>query len=89
MPLHLQILNLGKQSDNNNVIVKIIWYLLDKKGFKKSDRSDFLGKDIINIKKRNLDKVSKKHLKEITIKAISACLDGKELTSRKIFRRII
>ena len=35
MPLHSQILNLGKQSDNNNVLVKILWYLLDNKGFKK------------------------------------------------------
>ena len=35
MPLHLHILNLGKQSDNINVLVKILWYVLDNKGFKK------------------------------------------------------
>ena len=35
MPLHLHILNLGKQSDNNNVLVKTLCYLLDNKGFKK------------------------------------------------------
>ena len=33
MPLHSQILNLGKQSDNNNVLIKILLYLLDNKGF--------------------------------------------------------
>ena len=36
MPLHLHILNLGKQSDNINVLVKILWYVLDNKGFKKA-----------------------------------------------------
>tara|TARA_B100001113_G_scaffold351357_1_gene350255 strand:- start:1063 stop:1755 length:693 start_codon:yes stop_codon:yes gene_type:complete len=75
--------------DKNDFIQPNKGYLfVAEKGFKKSDRSDFLGKDIINIKKRNLDKVSKKHLKQITTKAISACLDGKDLTSRKIFKRI-
>ena len=59
-----------------------------EKGFRKSDRSDFLGKDIINIKNRELDKVSKKYLKQITTKAISICMDGKDLTSRKIFKTI-
>ncbi|MAU69576.1 MAG: DNA repair protein RecO [Gammaproteobacteria bacterium] len=59
-----------------------------EKGFRKSDRSDFLGKDIINIKNRELDKVSKKYLKQITTKAISTCMDGKDLTSRKIFKTI-
>ncbi len=75
--------------DKDDLIDSNQGYLfVPEKGFRKSDRSDFLGKDIINIKNRRLNKVSKKHLKEITIKAISACLDGKELTSRKIFRRI-
>lgn len=59
-----------------------------EKGFRKSDRSDFLGKDINNIKNRELDKVSKKYLKQITTKAISTCMDGKDLTSRKIFKTI-
>ena len=59
-----------------------------EKGFRKSDNSNFFGKDIINIKNRKLDKVSKKHLKQITREAINACLDGKDLTSRKIFKKI-
>ena len=41
MPLHLHILNLGKQSDNNNVLVKILWYLLDNKGFNFIGKFDF------------------------------------------------
>ena len=35
MPLHLHILNLGKQSDNNNVLLKLLWYIIDHKGYKK------------------------------------------------------
>tara|TARA_B100001250_G_scaffold410161_2_gene436034 strand:+ start:3443 stop:4135 length:693 start_codon:yes stop_codon:yes gene_type:complete len=59
-----------------------------EKGFIKSDNSSLLGKDILNIKNRNLDKVPRKILKDITTKAISACLDGKDLASRKIFKKI-
>ena len=59
-----------------------------EKGFRKSDNSTFSGKDIINIKNRKLDKVSRKHLKHITTEAISACLDGKDLASRQIFKKI-
>ena len=55
MPLHLHILNLGKQSDNNNVLVKILWYLLDNKGFKKM-RSSSKSTDLVKVdeKKSNL-----------------------------------
>ena len=59
-----------------------------EKGFRKSDNSTFFGKDIINIKNRKLDKVSRKHLKNITTQAIRACLDGKDLMSRQIFKKI-
>ena len=75
--------------DTNNLIDPNQSYsFVAEKGFRKSDRSDFLGKDIINIKNRELDKVSKKYLKQITTKAISTCMDGKDLTSRKIFKTI-
>ena len=75
--------------DKNDSIEPNQGYLfVAEKGFRKSDRSDFLGKDIINIKNRELDKVSKKYLKQITTKAISTCMDGKDLTSRKIFKTI-
>tara|TARA_B100001175_G_scaffold177075_1_gene150431 strand:+ start:12583 stop:13275 length:693 start_codon:yes stop_codon:yes gene_type:complete len=64
------------------------YYFEAEKGFRISDNLNFLGKDIINIKKRNLHDVPKKILKDITTKAIGACLDGKELASRKIFKKI-
>ena len=61
---------------------------VSERGFRKSKNSDISGKDITNIKNRKLDKVPLKYLKEITTKAISSCLDGRDLSSRKIFRKI-
>ena len=57
-------------------------------GFSESKASNFSGKDIINIKNRKLSEVSKKHLKLIAQKAIHFCLDGRDLSSREIFRKI-
>ena len=50
----------------------------------------FLSKinQLINIKNRKLSEVSKKHLKLIAQKAIHFCLDGRDLSSREIFRKI-
>ena len=59
-----------------------------EKGFTRSDNSNFSGKDVLNIKDRNLHNVPKKVLKDITTIAISACLEGKDLASRKIFKKI-
>ena len=61
---------------------------VSERGFRKSKNSDISGKDITNIKNRKLDKVPLKYLKEITTKAISSCLDGRDLSSRKIFKKI-
>ena len=61
---------------------------VSERGFRKSKNADISGKDITNIKNRKLDKVPLKYLKEITTKAISSCLDGKDLSSRKIFKKI-
>ena len=61
---------------------------VSERGFRKSKNSDISGKDITNIKNRKLDKVPLKYLKEITTKAISNCLDGRDLSSRKIFKKI-
>ena len=61
---------------------------VSEKGFRRSNNSDFSGKDISNIKNRNLDAVPKKYLKEITTKAINYCMDGKDLASREIFKSI-
>ena len=64
------------------------YVFVKEKGFRKSKNSNFYGKDIINIKNRKLEDVSLKMLKEITTKAISICLEGKDLRSRKIFKSI-
>ncbi|MAR94786.1 MAG: DNA repair protein RecO [Gammaproteobacteria bacterium] len=61
---------------------------VSERGFRRSDNSNFSGKDITNIKNRNLNAVPKKYLKELTKKAINFCMDGKNLASRKIFRSI-
>ena len=75
--------------DTNDLIDPNKSYLfVAEKGFRKSGNSTFYGKDIFNIKNRKLDKVSRKHLKHITTEAISACLDGKDLASRQIFKKI-
>jgi DNA repair protein RecO (recombination protein O) len=61
---------------------------IPQRGFRESTNSNFSGEDIINIKIRDLSKVSKKHLKHITQEAIHFCLDGRDLSSRDIFKRI-
>ena len=48
----------------------------------------FMGKIFLILKTEKLDKVSRKHLKHITTEAISACLDGKDLASRQIFKKL-
>ena len=64
------------------------YLFVSERGFKKTDRSNLLGKDIINMKHRKLEMVPSHHLKEITKKAISMCLDGKDLSSREIFKSL-
>ena len=64
------------------------YIFVTERGFRKSKNSNFLGKDIVNLKNRKLKEVPLKYLKEITTKAIGICLEGKELTSREIFKTI-
>jgi DNA repair protein RecO (recombination protein O) len=61
---------------------------IPERGFRESNNSDFSGEDIINIRTRQLSKVSKKYLKHLTQTAIHFCLDGRDLASRDIFKRI-
>lgn len=61
---------------------------IPERGFRESNNSDFSGEDIINIRTRELSKVSKKYLKHLTQTAIHFCLDGRDLASRDIFKRI-
>ena len=73
---------------NEPIEAELSYVFVSERGFRKSNSSSFKGKDILSIKKRKLDDVPLKYLKEITTKAISICLEGKDLTSRKIFKSI-
>ena len=73
---------------NEPIDPKSGYTFVSERGFRKSKNADISGKDITNIKNRKLDKVPLKYLKEITTKAISTCLDGRDLSSRKIFKKI-
>jgi len=73
---------------NDPIEAELSYVFVSERGFRKSNSSSFKGKDILSIKKRKLEDVPLKYLKEITTKAIGICLEGKDLTSRKIFKSI-
>ena len=73
---------------NEPIEAELSYVFVSERGFRKSNSSSFKGKDIFSIKKRKLEEVPLKYLKEITTKAIGICLEGKDLTSRKIFKSI-
>ena len=73
---------------NEPIEAESSYVFVSQRGFRKSNSSSFKGKDILSIKKRKLEDVPLKYVKEITTKAISICLEGKDLTSRKIFKSI-
>jgi DNA repair protein RecO (recombination protein O) len=89
----LEMLGYGLDFENEidknlSIDVNKNYSFIPERGFRESKNSNFSGKDIINIRMRNLAEVSKKHLKHITQESIHFCLDGKNLSSREIFRRI-
>ena len=73
---------------NETIEAELSYVFVSERGFRKSNSSSFKGKDILSIKKRKLEDVPLKYLKEITTKAIGICLEGKDLASRKIFKSI-
>lgn len=73
---------------NDPIEAELSYVFVSERGFRKSNSSSFKGKDILSIKKRKLEDVPLKYLKEITTKAIGICLEGKDLASRKIFKSI-
>ena len=73
---------------NEPIEAELSYVFVSERGFRKSKSSNFKGKDILSIKKRKLEDVPLKYLKEITTKAIGICLEGKDLASRKIFKSI-
>ena len=71
---------------NEPIEAELSYVFVSERGFRKSNSSSFKGKDILSIKKRKLEDVPLKYLKEITTKAIGICLEGRDLTNRKIFK---
>ena len=89
----LEMLGYGLDFENEidknlSIDVNKNYSFIPERGFRESKNSNFSGRDIINIRMRNLAEVSKKHLKHITQESIHFCLDGKNLSSREIFKRI-
>ena len=73
---------------NEPIEAELSYVFVSERGFRKSNNSSLKGQDIMSIKKRKLEDVPLKYLKEITTKATGICLEGKDLTSRKIFKSI-
>ena len=73
---------------NETIEAELSYVFVSERGFRKSNNSSLKGQDIMSIKKRKLEDVPLKYLKEITTKAIGICLEGKDLASRKIFKSI-
>ena len=76
---------------NNEEEIKLNknYIFVAESGFMASDKAkDFSGEDIIKIRERNFADISTKKLKQLTQATIMFCLEGKDLNSRQIFRRL-
>ena len=76
---------------NNEEEIKLNknYIFVAESGFMASDNAkDFSGEDIIKIRERNFEDISTKKLKQLTQATIMFCLEGKDLNSRQIFRRL-
>ena len=77
------------QKKNKVAEAALDYIFIAERGFKTSNKdSDFSGQDIIDIRNRNLVNVSSNKLKQLTQATIMFCLEGKDLNSRQIFRRL-
>ena len=76
---------------NNEEEIKLNknYIFVAESGFMATDNAkDFSGEDIIKIRERNFADISTKKLKQLTQATIMFCLEGKDLNSRQIFRRL-
>ena len=75
--------------ENSEFKESIIYSYIPEKGFQpSSDLNGFSAEEISLIKRRELLEIDKLKLKELLQVAINACLDGRELSSRKYFKKI-
>tara|TARA_B100000287_G_C20606312_1_gene770218 strand:+ start:96 stop:791 length:696 start_codon:yes stop_codon:yes gene_type:complete len=90
----LEVLGYGINFDTdikNNSEFKdsIIYSYIPEKGFYNAGDADgFSSQEIFAIKNRELEKIDKVKLKQLLLMAINACLDGRDLSSREIFKKI-
>ncbi|MBD63366.1 MAG: DNA repair protein RecO [Gammaproteobacteria bacterium] len=76
-------------TENSKFKDSIIYSFMPEKGFHNAGNDKgFSGKEISNIKNRSLEGIDKLKLKQLLHTAMNACLDGKELSSRKFFKKI-
>ena len=75
--------------ENTEFKDSIIYTYIPEKGFHQAgDTEGFSAKEIAAIKNRSLEAIDKLKLKQLLKVAISACLDGRELSSRDFFKKI-
>ena len=75
--------------ENSEFIDSIIYSYIPEKGIHKAgDVNGYSAMEISAIKNRTLEGIDKLKLKSLLQVAISACLDGRELSSREYFRKI-
>ena len=75
--------------ENSEFKDSIIYSYMPEKGFHNAgDVEGFSSKEIAAIKNRTLEGIDKLKLKQLLQVAISACLDGRELSSRDFFKKI-
>ena len=75
--------------ENSEFKDEIIYLYKPERGFYPSnDGTGFTAKEILSLKKREVQEIDKLKLKKLSEVAITACLDGRELSSRKFFKKI-
>jgi len=75
--------------DNSEFKDSMIYSYVPEKGFHYAGEVEgFSAKEIAAIKNRALEGIDKLKLKQLSQVAISACLDGRELSSRDFFKKI-
>jgi len=75
--------------ENSEFKDSIMYSYMPEKGFHQSgDDEGFSANEIAAIKSRTLEGIDKLKLKQLSQVAISACLDGRELSSRNFFKKI-
>ena len=75
--------------ENSEFKDTMIYSYKPERGFYTSnDSQGFTADEISLIKNRNVQEIDKLKLKQLSEMAITACLDGRELSSRKFFKKI-